>query len=487
MPLRERSGYPIARKRQLHLASAAWFETRDPTLRAEHLDRAEDPAAAQAYLGAARAQVADYRFERASQMVERGLEIAGDRATMHELTCFQGEILRDLGDIEKSIDAFNAALESADDDAGRCRAWIGLAAGMRVVDRFDDALEVLQLAEAAAGAHVLAAERAHIHFYRGNIYFPLGNIDGCLEQHELARKAAREAGTPEDEARALSGLADAYYLRGRMITAHDHFHQCIELCRENGFGRIEVANLQMRGRTRYFQNLLKAAVKDSLTGAEAAAKVAHHRAELVARQVTGFTLFDMAELAAAKEQCEQALALARRLGARRFETANLQYLARILAVEGRRSEAVKLMEEAFSISRETAIKFAGAWTLGALAVVTDDPATRKRALEDGERILRSDCVSHNYLHFYRDAIDACPDSEDWDGVGRYAAALEAYTRPEPLPWSDLFIARGRVLAAIGRGKGDDATMAELRRLRDEADRAGLKSAIPALDAALGAE
>src|SRR5262249_45653739 len=34
----------------------------------------------------------------------------------------------------------------------------------------------------------------------------------------------------------------------------------------------------------------------------------------------------------------------------------------------------------------------------------------------------------------------------WDSVEHYAAMLEDFTRAEPLPWSDLFIARGRALA-----------------------------------------
>lgn len=67
-----------------------------------------------------------------------------------------------------------------------------------------------------------------------------------------------------------------------------------------------------------------------------------------------------------------------------------------------------------------------------------------------------------------------------------AAALEDYTRADPLPWSDFFIARARVLAAYGREKRDYATMQELKRLRDEAERIGLKTALPALEEALAA-
>jgi tetratricopeptide (TPR) repeat protein len=112
---------------------------------------------------------------------------------------------------------------------------------MRITDEYDEAYAALEKAEAAASDRGLTLELAQIHYIRGNLHFPLGKIDDCHVEHELSLKYAREAESPEAEARALSGVADAEYLRGRMITAHDHFRRCIELCREHGFGRIEVA------------------------------------------------------------------------------------------------------------------------------------------------------------------------------------------------------------------------------------------------------
>ena len=68
------------------------------------------------------------------------------------------------------------------------------------------------------------------------------------------------------------------------------------------------------------------------------------------------------------------------------------------------------------------------------------------------------------------------------------SSLEAYTRPEPLPWTDFFIARGRALAALGRGRDDAAHSAALIRLQYEGQRLGLMTALPAIEAALaGAE
>ena len=73
---------------------------------------------------------------------------------------------------------------------------------------------------------------------------------------------------------------------------------------------------------------------------------------------------------------------------------------------------------------------------------------------------------------------------DWDEVEHYAAALIAYTRPEPLPWADFFAQRGCALAAHGRGTHDGVTRAALTRLKAEAESAGLLGAVPAIDRAL---
>ena len=475
-----------ARRQELHRRAAAWFVERDSILHAEHLDRADDPATAKAYLEAAQAQAGQYRCESTLRLAEHGLEAAGDRPTRYALGCLRGDMLRELGDSNRSIEAFEVALDVADGDAQKCRAWLGMAAGMRIVDRYDDALAALQRAETAATKRNLATDLAQIHYYRGNIYFPLGNFDGCLEQHALAREYAQQAGSPEYEAQALGGLGDAYFVGGRMITAHDHFKRCIEVCRQNRLRRIEIANLHMLGETRLYMNELRCALDDCVAAAEPAAGIGHYRVELATRCVMAYLLYDMGRLSDAEQQCEQALIIAHRLGAQRFEALAHIYMGQILASKGRMSEAIERVEEAIAIGRQSGITYSGPWALGVLAMITRDPAQRRRALKEGELILRQECVSHNYFWFYRNAMEACLESGEWEEVERFAAALEAYTRAEPLPWSDFFIARGRALAAFGLGQRDAATIEELRRLRDEAERIGFKTAMSALDEALKA-
>jgi hypothetical protein len=137
-----------------------------------------------------------------------------------------------------------------------------------------------------------------------------------------------------------------------------------------------------------------------------------------------------------------------------------------------------------AISRETGIRFLGPWLLGQLAATTKDPEMRQQALDEGESLLHAGAVGHNHLWFYHFAIEAALSTRAWDSVEHYAAMLEDFTRAEPLPWSDFFIARARALATFGRGGRDAALSTELERLRSDADRIGLRIAMPALEAAL---
>jgi hypothetical protein len=87
---------------------------------------------------------------------------------------------------------------------------------------------------------------------------------------------------------------------------------------------------------------------------------------------------------------------------------------------------------------------------------------------------------------HADAMNVALELGDLNEVARYAQALEDFTKPEPLPWADFFIARGRALAAHARGQADLALTHELQRLRDEGLRMGFIVALPAIEAALTA-
>jgi len=139
-----------ARRRELHRRAAEWFAERDAVLHAEHLDRADDKAAPEAYLNAARSQASGYRYNRALALVERGIQLAGEGLVAFELTCTHGDLLRELGSTDDSIASFERARQLAKDLTQECRALVGIASGMRVVGSFEDALSTLDQAEAIA-------------------------------------------------------------------------------------------------------------------------------------------------------------------------------------------------------------------------------------------------------------------------------------------------------------------------------------------------
>ena len=476
------------RRRTLHREAAAWFADQDLELRAEHLDRAEDPEAVAAYREAAETQAAAYRFDRALGLIARGLDLAEDASERSELKCLLGDLLHDSGDIQGAIEAYTAARDLAIDDVQHCRAEIGLAAGMRIVDRYDEAFAALARAEAIAEAHGLHLELAKLHYLRGNLHFPLGEIDRCEDEHAKALLCARAAGSSEWEAQALGGLADAAYAGGHLVTADGYLDQCLELCRQHGFGRIEVANLLMKGGggTNYYRGDLKAALQSSLEAEEMARAVGHDRAAIIAQSSCYIGLLAMGEYLRARSHVERAKELIRKIGARRFMARALQYEGKIALCEGHKDKALATFHEALAISRETGIQYVGPSLLADIALATEDVEERRAALAEGEALLRNGGVGHNYFEFYGVAIDTSLKSRNWEEAERYAAALEDYTRQEPLSLCDFLIARARALAAVGRGRWDAEITTELQRLRAEAERIGLTTALPALDEALGA-
>lgn len=472
-----------ATRQELHVRAAQWFADYDLILRAEHLDRADDREAPGAYLEAARGQASLYRYERAIELVERGRKLAKGTENEFALTSLHGHFLTDVGMVSESLAAYRHALELADDDIDRCTSWIGIADGLRLSDESTEALDNLEQAEPIAVQHGLTADLARLHHLRGNLYFVLGNADRCGKAHGKALELARELGSAEAEARSLGGMGDATYARGQMASAYRYFSDCVALCRQQGFGRVEVAHLGMAGWTLHYLNELHSALDTTLAAAALSKKVGERRAELTATSCAASIMFELGDMSRAPPLIERVRELVEHLGARAWEPLIGWHLARLHETEGRHRQAIDEIERSVAMAREVSPGFQAPGMLGTLAAITDDPVVRRDALNEAEAMLRKGSLSHNFLAFYRHAMDACLRSGDRDKVERYAAALEDYTRPEPLPQSDFFIARSRALVAHGRGNTDDTTMQELKRLRDEAERIGLKSALPALEEA----
>ncbi|MDR5759625.1 adenylate/guanylate cyclase domain-containing protein [Caballeronia sp. LZ035] len=461
-----------SRRREWHRRAAAWYGEHDLILRAEHLDRAADSEAPRAYCDAARAQAAAYRYELALRLVERGLQQAHAPADRVALACLRGSVLHDAGDMTSALSSFEAALADATTDAERCQALIGRATVKRVIDDLEGAWADLDAAALVADAQGLLPQAARIHFLRGNLCFPRGDSDGCVREHGQSLALARAAADPEQEAAALGGLGDGEYLRGRLISAHDAFSRCVELCERHGFGRIEVANRPMRAITAWFTGDARGGLDAALASVVAAEKVGHLRALAVAHHAAWHCLHDLAEWARAWEHVDPALHCARELKSKRFEGEALALRAELQRVAGNRNEALENIEAALAFSRETGMAYLGASYLGTLARTTADTGILDQALAEGEAVLAAGAVSHNHFLFRRDAIDACIDHRRWDAALHHADALEAYACREPSRFSAFFVARARALAAVGKGARGQAVLNELERLDVEAKELG---------------
>jgi class 3 adenylate cyclase/tetratricopeptide (TPR) repeat protein len=470
-----------ARRRELHRAAADWFAERDLPLRAQHLEMAEDPEAAGAHLAAAESTAAVYRIDQALSLAQRGLALPGSDLVRTSLANLSGELLQGIGRTEEAIAAFRMAGDAAAPGQARLRSLQGLAQGLLVLDRFDDAAKLLDQAQIEAEASNLLREQSRIHTLRGNAYFPRGNIERCLAEHNEALRLAEASGALEEQARALGGLADGYYMRGLFRTAGKMFVRCIELCAANGFSRIEAANLSMVGMMTMMELRFEAALEYARRAVHLSEQIGNRRAAMIAYHGLHFLYEELGEGALALEAGTIGTEIARKLGARRFiaEGLLLQALSYHTIGDARARDTVR---EGNVIAREQP-SFMLPFGLAVEAGITNEAAERAALLAEGEKILAAGAVSHNIIFFNRHAIEACVGAGEWDSVERYAAALERGMGEEPTPMTDFFIARARALAAAGRGLRDQD---ELRRLIEAARRARWQAVLPALEAALAA-
>ena len=441
-------------RRALHLRAADWYADRDATLHAEHLDRADDPRAATAYLAAARGEASALRFDDALRLLGRGTQLDAPAPVRHALAMLEGELCGDLGNASGAIAAFERSLPLATDDRERCAAWIGIAAGHRVTSTLPPAFDALDRAQALAEQNALDRERARIHYLRGNLYFAASNGDACRTEHEQALRFSQLARDAECEAQAYSGLGDAHYAQGRMRSAHDAFTRCVAICERERLTRFAIMNNAMIAIVDTWLGEGDAALARLARAGSDARQLRHRLAETMTSQVVGWVLVFLGRFEPAVPHLDHSLTLAREIGARRFESLDLVLLARVDASRGEVDAARARLDAAWRLSGQTGHGFAGAIVQGAMALVAVSDGERRAALAAGETLLQEGAVGHSQFFFYRDAIVTSLEAGDWPEAERYANALADFTREEPLPCSDLQVSVGRTLAAIGRGQGD---------------------------------
>ncbi len=469
------------RRKGLHLRAASLYRELDPTMHAQHLDRAESKDAAAAYLAAAQYEDERIHYEPALQLVLRGIELTSGEAD-YELYFLLGDLQRRLGNIGEAIDAFGAARNRTSDRVQKCRALIGVAEGLRITESYPELLDTLKTALQELEDLGAPRERARICQLMGSLHFVHGETKQCLSENNRSLAFAREAGSRELEAQALGNLADAEFARGRMVSAHRLFDDCVNLAVKHDLHNVTAANLSMKGQTLLYLGRPTETLDDCENALELAVRQFNPRAELVARLVGVYAL-ELYDTAVCREWAEAGVTLARRLGATRFEQVCVEYLGRLAAIDGDGQEAERLVAGTLAAFRasDSSMRFLGGRALGSFALVCQHPAQRKAALAEGEELLGQGVAAHNPLWFYRDAIEVSLDLADWQEVVRFARDLEEFTSAEPLRWSSYFAARGRALAKAAQG--EDA-MTQLLSVRAEGESIGFTHSLARMDAAI---
>lgn len=466
---------------RLHERAAVWFEQRDASLHAEHLTAAEHPGAAVAHLRAADAELHAYRFERAAAHAERALALARTAHERCEAHAMLGAVHAGRGRTEQAITAYRASSEVAASASQRARARLGLAGNLRIVDRYDEALEVVEAAEADVREEGDLRRLAQVWTLRGNLHFPRGEIEQCRRAHERALQLAQQAGSTEDVARALGGLCDAHYQRGQLLTALDYGRRCLELSEPAGLVHLRLAYLSMVASCQSYAGEFDQALDAMQQIIVEAHRVGDLRSELLACAIGSSLATYRTEYALAIDRSLRSLQLARELGAGRFEAEALIQQGAARCFDGDLTAGRRLLEEAATRAREVAVTYCGPWALAALAFHCGDAERARALLDEGERALALGAVSHNHFEYRLNAVELMLDLRDTAGVLRHAGALTDYTREEPLAWSDLVVARARLLAtalATGRLDADAA-----RDVRARAERIGFLWLLPRLDRA----
>jgi tetratricopeptide (TPR) repeat protein len=457
----------------LHRRAADWYLGRDRRLHAEHLALANAPEASAAFIEAAREDHAKYHYETALSLIERGLSLTGNPKDKTSLLLLRGDVLHDSGNMEAAGQSYSAALAEAADAADRCIALIGLAAVERVTDQLDMALGHLDEAESAATGPGQLAELSRVHFLRGNIFFPRGELDRCFREHQEGLRLARLADRPDLEAASLGGIGDAEYARGRMGSARARLEECVRLSAKLGLGRIEVANQAQVAHTLIYtaaQNTALCVANDAIA---LAIKVGHSRAEINARAAATKALFALARHQECLDEIARLEHNIERLGAQRFRQIAFMLRGRALDALGRKEEAIHAFEEGIELGRATGFAFHGPAIASGFATTVSDPARKLELMTEAENGIAEGCVGHNQFRVYADGIDVAYALADPERLHRYVELLDAYPEGETVAWSTFHALRGRALLNVFEDEETAKTSAAFHRMSELGDELGM--------------
>lgn len=476
---------PPVTRRALHSRAARIVRSHDRALTAEHLALASDPGAAEAYLEAAEEADRHDRVPDALKLTERGLTLASDGTLAFTLMLLKARLLGRLGQREAAEQCSRDTLAMATTENQTMRAWLSLAECLRGTPRDAEALSALQAAERAASPDDHEA-RSHAHYLRGSVLFPRGETEACLLAHQQALHHAKLGASRHAEARALSGLGDAYYIRGALTRAASHFDAGARLADQLGQVRLSRVNRVMTELIRVF------CLDDP---ADALRKMLNHiehareELDLPGEAVGSSSAIYAAKLLYAAGPLEmmarQVLEVSRRSGRPRLGLAASAWVIEARVGQGREVDADRELHALYERCDGPELAFAALNILGSMLACHLGGQRRTWIYSEAGSILDSGrFASHCLYNFSRCALMDCLRENDHARLEHYAQRLETYTAPHQVAWGAFYCGWARSLSAWHRGKRSQDARSHLHSLKVRSAALGLLSETELLETAL---
>lgn len=469
-------------RNKLHYACSQWFHE-DIVLQCHHLLKAKHPSAEKKIIPATNQLLQGFKFEQAKELINVGLKKYNNSNAdiLADLYEINADVNYRLGEIQQALKSYQDQLNHCSSPEKKADALIGIANCFNTLDQPEDAHSALDTAHQIAIEHDYVLALSRIYYLNGNFLFPKGKVEECFEHQKKSLHFARQANNIEMEARALGGLGDAAYAKGKMSSAHNYFSRCLGLCHQHDLKQVSAANLFMLGTVSIYHNQTQSALSVTEESILTADLVGHKRAKIVSHLTAGWILLDWLRLDEALEHIDTGLEIAKEIGAKRFVPFLLESKARYYFSYSEKDKALACIDTAIKeVNELDAHTFIGPWLLGTRATFTDDWRSAYQFLKSGVSFLEQGAIGHNHYRFYVAAIETSIKHRQYKHTLKYIDQLKKFTCNEETPWSNFYIHRAEfILKHIDSKINIDKP--ELNRLIDTAHKAKLLTALPALE------
>jgi tetratricopeptide (TPR) repeat protein len=336
------------------------------------------------------------------------------------------------------------AIATPESAARRITLEIDRANTLRLAERFEEGLTVLDGAEPLCARFDLPALMSRLCFTRGNLLFQAGRAADCAASHDRALAEARRAGSVEAEVRALGGLGDAHYMRGAFASSRAAFSSCVETAAANGLHEIECDNLPMLALSSFWLGDLAGARRLAERAAELAGTLRRPRAGGVAANALCMILCELGEFDAAIHVAHHAMEMARTRSSRFFQLMARLGWSHALQLAGRRDEGRALVDDFVELDLGGVQGVMKGAVAPRLARLRGDPVGFREAVDQME----IKTWHLGMVWFLPDAVAGCVEAKAWDTLARLLDRLAPAMPPEPVIFFTAPVEAARALLAL---------------------------------------